>query len=88
MSSYRGRGCARAGRPRAAGANEARVGAEEPAQAAMGGGHIFSGHIDVGCAAPMMVGMLAFAMSFEFLTNVMEEKVRRPPLFSSRCERE
>ena len=42
----------------------------------MGGGHIFSGHIDVGCAAPMMVGMLAFAMSFEFLTNVMEEKHR------------
>lgn len=44
----------------------------------MGGGHIFSGHIDVSCIAPMMVAMLAFAMFFEYTTNHVEAKVRRP----------
>jgi hypothetical protein len=42
----------------------------------MGGGHIFTGNIDVRCAGPMMVAMIAFCAVLDMIMTHVEHKVR------------
>ena len=42
----------------------------------LGGGHVFSGEVDVGCVGPMFVAMIVFCWFLDLFFSTIEEKVR------------
>lgn len=45
----------------------------------LGGGHIFSGEVDVGCVGPMFVAMIVFCWFLDLFFSTIEEKVEESP---------